>query len=317
MSVSKCLKPSSRLNPSLDLEHIPPYPSFSVRYQISHTTTYRYSQPVTLQPHMVRLRPRSDGHQTLQSFTLQVAPVSQQQCHLVDLEGNETIKLWFNPESTEELSIQVQSQVETHCVNPFNYLMEPWALHLPIDYPSSFLAQIQPYLAGSPGHLTHRMDGAIVQLAHDIHHRVNGNTSLFLSELTQEIYTTCKHLIRETGDPFPSGLTWAKRAGSCRDLTVLFMDVCRTIGLPARFVSGYQEGDLNNPERHLHAWAEVYLPGAGWRGFDPTHGLAVADRHIALVASSIPSYTAPLPGAYSPGAARSTMSYDLIINVIA
>jgi transglutaminase-like putative cysteine protease len=77
------------------------------------------------------------------------------------------------------------------------------------------------------------------------------------------------------------------------------MEVCRAVGLAARFVSGYQEGDPEARERDLHAWAEVYLPGAGWRGYDPTHGLAVSDRHISLVAAAVPSYAAPVSGAVS------------------
>lgn len=92
------------------------------------------------------------------------------------------------------------------------------------------------------------------------------------------------------------------------------METCRAVGLAARFVSGYQEGDPNAAERHLHAWAEVYLPGAGWRGYDPTHGLAVADGHIALVASALPKSAAPVTGGVR-GRARSELSYKLSIQV--
>ena len=91
------------------------------------------------------------------------------------------------------------------------------------------------------------------------------------------------------------------------------MEACRAIGLAARFVSGYQEGDLDSSDRHLHAWAEVYLPGAGWRGYDPTQGRVVADRHIALVASALSRYAAPLSGAFQPGGVQSSMTYELTI----
>jgi transglutaminase-like putative cysteine protease len=83
---------------------------------------------------------------------------------------------------------------------------------------------------------------------------------------------------------------------------VLYMDACRAVGLAARFVSGYEEGDSSIPDRDLHAWAEVYVPGGGWRGFDPTHGLAVSDRHIALVASPLPAQTLPVSGTTQEGA---------------
>jgi transglutaminase-like putative cysteine protease len=95
---------------------------------------------------------------------------------------------------------------------------------------------------------------------------------------------------------------------------VLFVEACRAIGLAARFVSGYQEGDTDSTDRHLHAWAEVYVPGGGWRGYDPTQGLAVADRHITLVASPLSRYAAPISGSFQQSnGAQSTMTYKLTI----
>ena len=284
-----------------------------MRYQISHTTTYTYSQPVKLFPHVVRLRPRSDAHQAVQSFLLQITPTPLQESPVVDLDGNSMIKVWFKPDLVEQLTVQVVSQVETYRTNPFDYLLEPWALSLPIDYPSSLLTQLQPYLTGLiPG------SGAIapiaIQLAQDICHQVSHNTTMFLTELNQRLYEHCKHTIRETGEPLPPEITWSQKVGSCRDTAVLFMEVCRAMGLAARFVSGYQEGDVDSTDRHLHAWVEVYLPGAGWCGFDPTHGLAVSDRHIALVASVSPRYAAPITGAFdATDGGRSTMTYQLAI----
>jgi len=283
-----------------------------MRYQISHTTIYTYSQPVTLYPHVIRLRPRSDSCQRLDSFSLMVSPIPLQESQVVDLEGNETVKVWFKPEPTESLRVQVISQIETYRTNPFDYLLEPWAVKLPIDYPSSLLAQLKPYLVGQ--HSEGFIDSVAVQLAQEISERVDGSVTSFLAELNQHIYQSCQQVIRETGEPFPPGRTWSKRSGSCRDFTVLFMEVCRAIGLASRFVSGYQEGDPDSHDRHLHAWAEVYLPGAGWRGFDPTHGSAVADRHIALVSSIFPRYAAPISGTFSQGGgAQSEMSYQLLI----
>lgn len=290
-----------------------------MQYQISHTTTYTYSKPVTLQPHLVRLRPRSDGFQTLQSFSLLVIPAPKQQSYLADLDGNTLIKLWFEPEPTEHLTVEVISQVETHLTNPFEYLLEPWATKLPIDYPTSLLMQLQPYLHGHLLPYPSGIDPIALQLAQEICQQVNGNPIAFLGELNQRIYRTCQHSIRETGSALPAGITWTSKAGSCRDFTVLFMEVCRAIGLAARFVSGYQEGDLDSTDRHLHAWAEIYLPGAGWRGYDPTQGLVVADRHIPLIASPIAQTAAPISGAFQPGAFQpntsieSEIQYQLII----
>jgi transglutaminase-like putative cysteine protease len=280
-------------------------------YQISHNTTYTYDRPVTLSPHVIRLRPRSDITQTLHQFSLTVSPIPQRISESVDLDGNSITKAWFPETETTRLSIQTLSQVETHSTNPFNYLLEPWAAELPMDYPTSLSHQLQPYLSGQ---FSQPIDPIATQLSQEIWQSTEGNTLAFLNDLNQRIYQTCQYAVREIGAPFPPGITWTKQAGSCRDVTVLFMEVCRAIGLAARFVSGYQEGDPDSNDRHLHAWAEVYLPGAGWRGYDPTHGLAVADGHIALVSSPFAQHTTPVAGTLKSGiGAQAKMSYQLLI----
>lgn len=263
-------------------------------YHICHTTTYNYSGPVFLQPHTVRLRPRCDSWQKLHSFSLVVEPNPCKVSHITDLDGNAIAQVWFQ-EATQHLKLQVTTEVETYQTNPFDYLLEPWATSLPIDYPSSLLSQLQPYQQ-SYGLAS---DYAIAQLAQELYQDVQGETLSFLRALNQHLYETCEQTIRETGNPWPAGVTLRQKRGSCRDVAVVFMEVCRAVGLAARFVSGYQEGDPDQEHRHLHAWVEVYLPGGGWRGYDPTHGLAVSDRHVALVASALPSYATPVSGNFS------------------
>ena len=281
-----------------------------MQYQIVHKTIYTYSQPITLEPHTIRLRPRSDGWQTLRNFALEISPNPVGQTQIIDLDGNAAIKVWFGSQTTELLTIQTRSQVETHCTNPFNFLLEPWANKLPIDYPASMRSQLQPYLQGYWS--TAGIDPVAIKLAQEIHHAKNGETIEFLTALNEQIYQNCQQIIRETGAPLPPGVTWTEKSGSCRDSAILLMEVCRAVGLAARFVSGYQEGDPDASNRHLHAWAEVFLPGAGWRGYDPTHGLAVADGHIAVAASALPQSVAPVKGGYK-GKAQSELSYKLSI----
>lgn len=286
-----------------------------MKYQISHITEYHYAEPVILQPHTIRLQPRSDSSQILQAFDLQVSPQPQQISHIVDLDGNTIAKSWFAPQPTRSLTLQTVSQIETTRTNPFDYLLEPWATQLPLDYPSLLAAQLQPYLTGQHPSLA-AIDPTVMQLAQELWITSEGNPTCFLGHLNQQIYQQCQYMLRETGNPLPPGITWSQKAGSCRDYAVLFMEVCRAIGLASRFVSGYQEGDLDNPDFHLHAWAEVYLPGAGWRGYDPTQGLAVSDRHIALVASPFSSYAAPVSGSFNPGGISAQMTYQLMIQAI-
>ncbi len=264
-------------------------------FHIHHTITYRYSQTVVLQPQIVRLRPRSDAMQTLHQFQLQTQPEPFQVSELVELDGNTVLQLTF-AQPTEQLTIQVASTVETHRTNPFNYQFEPWALHLPPNYPQELQMQLQPYLQPS----SFAPDPGPAQLAQEIYQAVDGQTGPFLAALNQRLYQDCEQMIRAMGEPWPAGLTWRQQRGSCRDLTVLYMAACRSVGLAARFVSGYQEGDPDQTERDLHAWPEVYVPGGGWRGFDPIQGLAVGDRHVALAASAQPRYAAPTPGGLIP-----------------
>ncbi|ACK73125.1 transglutaminase domain protein [Gloeothece citriformis PCC 7424] len=266
-----------------------------MRYYIHHQTIYTYNQPVILKPHVLRLRPRCNGGQKLDSFSLKINPKPKEIANLIELEGNTCIQVWFT-QSTETLTIETESEVETLEENPFTYLLDHYALNLPFDYPSSLLTFLTPYLAS----YFPQVDPITLQLAQEICHEVNGKTLTFLSTLNERIYQNCQQIIRETGKPWPAGITWTQKQGTCRDLVVLFMEVCRAVGIGSRFVSGYQEGDPDQQERDLHAWVEVYLPGGGWRGYDPTHGLAVSDRHIALVASAKPSYCSPVVGATVP-----------------
>ena len=278
-------------------------------YKIVHITNYTYSRFVDLEPHTVRLRARSCGFQSLRAFFLEVTPEAAGVSEVLDWEGNNIIKLWFT-QPTNQLSIKITSEVETHCTNPFNYLIEPWAIQLPItDYPAPVLAQLAPYLQpiSSP---------VIMELAQEIWQVTNGQTVNFLSELNQRIYQNCEQIVRETGDPFPAGITWNQKLGSCRDMAIIFIEACRAVGLAARFVSGYQEGVPEQKERHLHAWAEVYLPGAGWLGYDPTQGLVVSDRHIVLAASAIPRYAAPISGNFRGAGVTSDIQYTLSIETL-
>lgn len=261
-----------------------------MQYQITHATTYKYDRPVQLAPHLIRLRPRCDVAQSLNSFELTILPKPIRITENIDLDGNSYIKTWFDNSKINTLLITTQSRVTTYRDNPFNFLMEDWATQLPIDYPSSMVQQLAPYLSG-------QIDPVAYQLAQEILLNTQGNTIEFLTRLNLTINQACKYIIRETGDPLPPSITWQQKTGSCRDLTVLFMAACRAVGLAARFVSGYEQGDPDIAEKHPHAWAEVYLPGAGWRGYDPNHGIVVQDQHIAVVASAYSQQTIPISGA--------------------
>lgn len=264
------------------------------KYRLIHRTIYHYNQAVRLGHHNLHLCPRNDGGQRLLQHHLRITPEPQFCADNLDAEGNATTDLYFSNSSVEQLILESESWVEMTRSNPFNYLLEPWAIALPFDYPASLLRSLQPYLHNPAS--GEALSGDVIDWAQAILHQQQNNASTFLTELNQTINRRSTYEVRHTGAPQPAGLTLNCNAGSCRDFAVLFIAACRAVGLAARFVSGYQAGDPDQTHRELHAWAEVYLPGGGWRGFDPTLGLAVADGHIALAASAEPRQVAPVTG---------------------
>ncbi|MEM9219093.1 MAG: transglutaminase family protein [Cyanobacteria bacterium P01_F01_bin.150] len=268
-----------------------------MRYTIVHSTLYAYSHPVQLGTHCVKLCPRNDGAQQLRQFELTVEPPPRQQAALLDPEGNCCHRFWFQSTPVTRLKVVTTTEVETNRTNPFDYLTAPWAIALPFDYPMSLEQRLSPYLAKYTSAILHPK---VIEFAYEILHQVNGNAGLFVSQLTQAIYDRCQYIQRLEGAPYPSGITLTHQKGTCRDFAVLWMDACRAVGLAARFVSGYQQGDpdqeSNDAQHDLHAWAEVYMPGGGWRGFDPTLGLAVTDGHVAIAAAADSRHAAPIKG---------------------
>ena len=270
-----------------------------MRYKIEHATEYQYSQAIRLRPHVLLLRPRSDGAQHLEKFEIQIDPSPEQQTYFLDINGNVCLKVSFSTELSA-LKIITTSEVTTRRENPFDYLSEPWALSFPIDYPSGLAAQLAPYLTVPFGQgLDSASMPAVLKMAQSVVQKAEGSIGQFLTQLAKTIHTTCDYQQRLEGPALAPAVTLEKREGTCRDFAVLFVAVCRAVGIAARFVSGYQEGDLDGPH-DLHAWAEAYVPGGGWRGFDPTLGLAVGDRHIALAAAIDPRQAGPVLGELYP-----------------
>ncbi|MEX0789461.1 MAG: transglutaminase family protein, partial [Actinomycetota bacterium] len=192
--------------------------------------------------------------------------------------------------------------------NPFDYLvLDDGRMQLPMRYPAEESGALLRYSRPTG-------DPAVVELAHEVLRSSGGSAPSFLTQLSSRLASAVEGEVRMEGEPFEPAETLRRGRGSCRDAAVLFMDACRTVGLAARFVSGYQEGNPKIEEKYLHAWAEVYLSRVGWRGFDPTLGLAVADRHLALAADADPGRTTPYEGSYR-GTAVSSMKADLQVRV--
>ncbi len=277
-----------------------------MQYRATHEIRFRYDAPVHLAPHTIRLRPRSDSWQRLERFDLQLRPEPVRLAEAVDAEGNQVAHASFSG-ATDTLVIRSEFEVETLRRDPFDYLvLDERALRLPLSYPS----ELRPHLAQSIRR-QFPSDRAVEEFAAAIASRAEGRTLPFLAGLSSEIARTHDWVVRPHGDAAEPGATLRARRGACRDLAVLFLDCCRSQGIAVRFVSGYQEDGRSGGEQQMHAWAEVYLPGGGWRGYDPTQGLAVADRHVAVAASAEPRLAAPIEGAFGGGAAALPMEYTV------
>jgi transglutaminase-like putative cysteine protease len=272
-----------------------------MRFRVVHKTDYTYDAPVALGPHVVRLRPRSDGTLHILRHDLNIAPAPAWRSDQLDLHGNSITHLWFSG-TTTQFSIESKFEVETTRANPYDFMLDPRFERLPVGGPAE-LAACRAARDALPA--------AVLDLSDQLARRSGGDTLGFLTELSGHLFRTVVHELRHDGEPYSPETTLRLGAGACRDIAMLFLAACRAQGLAGRFVSGYQ-AHSKRIDRHMHAWPEVYLPGGGWRGYDPTWGLAIADTHVAIAAAPAPAATMPVEGSFT-GTARSRMTYHVAI----
>lgn len=273
-----------------------------MRIAVTHSSLYRYQNPVYPEPHTFRLRPREDGGQHLIRYALEISPDPAGRTECLDQDGNVVVETWFNRQ-IPELAVKSSFEVETRRENPFDYLLKVPAA----AYPEPLRSALAPYLqAGEAA-------GPVEELIRAVDAN-SADTPAFLTGLNRRLFEAFGHVIREDGPPNPPEVTLRERQGTCRDLAVLFCAACRQVGLAARFVSGYESGAVFDTQAQMHAWAEVYLRGGGWRGYDPTQGLAVSTGHVAVAAAADPLLAIPISGTYR-GAASSKLEFSISMQV--
>jgi transglutaminase-like putative cysteine protease len=278
-----------------------------MKISVTHSTVYRYDFPVWLEPHIFRLRPRSNSSQRLLAFDLQIAPTPAGTTECLDQDGNLALNAWFDAPASE-LSVLSRFTVELLRENPFDYVLSGESLNLPLWYREPLCTALIPYRNDG------RVADSVKQYANSVAASAQWNILWFLTALNRQIFQNFQPVIRPYGPPWPSDQTLSTQEGSCRDLAVLFCDVCRVMGVAARFVSGYECASANRQDSYMHAWAEVYLPVIGWRGYDPSRGLAVANGHVAIAAGFDHDLASPVAGWYS-GGSPSRMEASLCLQV--
>jgi uncharacterized protein (DUF2126 family) len=273
----------------------------AIHVALSHITTYHFDRPVHLSPHVVRLRPAPHCRTPILSFSQRVEPGDHFVNWLQDPFANYQARLVF-PEKTRLLQIAVDLVAEMSVYNPFDFFLEPEAEEFPFQYSPELKIELAPYLLA--GERTPKL-GALLD---SIDLSKPQRTQDFIVAINQRLQHDISYLIRmEPGVQTPEN-TLELGCGSCRDTGWLLVQVLRHLGLAARFVSGYliqltpDVKALDGPSgatsdfTDLHAWCEVFLPGAGWIGLDPTSGLLTGEGHIPLACSPSPSSAAPVEG---------------------
>ncbi len=272
----------------------------TIRVAIQHNTYYKFDRPVSLSPHVVRLRPAPHSRTPIHAYSLKISP----QDHFInwqqDAFGNYLARIVF-PERCTEFSIEVEVQADMTVINPFDFFLEESAEDFPFTYEDDVKQELLPYLEKKPG------GPLFEELVKSIPLK-KVRTNDFLVSLNQLIEKKIEYLIRmEPGVQTPEE-TLKKAKGSCRDSAWLLVQLFRHLGVAARFASGYlvqlkaDVKSLDGPSgteqdfTDLHAWCEVYLPGAGWVGLDPTSGLFASEGHIPLACTPNPSSAAPING---------------------
>jgi uncharacterized protein (DUF2126 family)/transglutaminase-like putative cysteine protease len=268
---------------------------------VHHESRYRYEQPVTLGPQTIRLRPAPHCRTPILSYSLEIKPTDGILSWQFDPLANHVARVVF-PSKTSEFSVTVDLVADMIPINPFAFLLEPEAERVPFTYKPGVARDLEPFLAVEPAesHLSEFVDSV----------RGSQPTVAFLLGLNQRIRNDVAYTTRLEHGVQSCEQTLSMGTGSCRDSSWLLIQVCRQLGIAARFVSGYliqladerlaEKDDRKTDSADLHAWAEVYLPGAGWVGMDPTSGLLTTEGHIPLACGTAPSDAAPIGGTVEP-----------------
>jgi uncharacterized protein (DUF2126 family)/transglutaminase-like putative cysteine protease len=272
----------------------------SIHIALNHLMHYRYDRPVMLGPQIVRLRPAPHCRTRILAYSLKVEPADHFINWQQDPQANYLARLVFS-KPTRELRVEVDLTAEMAVVNPFDFFLEPYAQHFPFRYEAADQRELGSFLLTGPA--TPKFTQYLAGIP-----RERRATIDFLVDINRRVAGDVRYLIRlEHGVQSPE-VTLEKRSGSCRDSAELLVQLLRHLGLAARFVSGYliqlvaDEKPVDGPAgpsrdfTDLHAWCEVYLPGAGWIGLDPTSGLLTGEGHIPLACTPEPSAAAPLSG---------------------
>jgi uncharacterized protein (DUF2126 family)/transglutaminase-like putative cysteine protease len=278
----------------------------SIRVALHHKTHYQYKKPISIFPQVVRLRPAPHARTPIHAYSLKIQPGDHFINWMQDPFGNYQARLVF-PEKADKFTVEVDLVAEMTVINPFDFFLEEYADEYPFKYTEELKSELLPYLQI-------KEDGNLLKSLISKLDLTKRRTVDFLVYINQIVHSEVGYIIRMEPGVQTSEETLILKKGSCRDSAWLLVQMLRHIGLAARFTSGYliqlvpDVKAIDGPSgttvdfTDLHAWTEVYLPGAGWVGLDPTSGLFAGEGHIPLACTPNPSSAAPIAGGIEKGA---------------
>lgn len=282
------------------------------RLRIKHQTEYIFPVTVTLKPHRLLLRPREGHDVRIESSKLEISPAYTIKWQR-DLFDNSLAVVTFT-ESANRLIITSDVIIQHYTHAPYDFVLEPHAM----NYPFMYLQNEQIDLATFRQPI-YTAEIPIIKEWLQRSELIGDDTFSMLVNLNKTIKQQFSYRIREEAGVQSPAQTLADGSGSCRDYATLFIEACRCLGLASRFVSGYLHAPATEAgNATTHAWAEVYLPGTGWKGFDPTTGVVTADQHIAVAVARDPESVPPVAGSFiAQGAVKPTMKVNVQVNLLA
>jgi transglutaminase-like putative cysteine protease len=270
------------------------------RLKILHRTYYNFRGAVQLQPHRLLLRPREGAGLHIELSSLDITPAAQIRWHRDAYDNSVAVATFAS--LTSQLAIVSECIVQQFDETPLDFLVADFAVNYPFAYDAESAEVLRPYLRGRP-----QSDDPVLAAWVQQYWQPGQPIQTYglLDRLCAGIHGALTYQMREQPGVQPAVETLGRGIGSCRDFANLFMEAARFLGLAARFVSGYLNAPFaDGSSGSTHAWAEVYLPGAGWKGFDPTTGEIAGSRHIAVAVAHLPEVVSPVSGAFigPPGA---------------
>ena len=284
-----------------------------MKLEITHTTRYQYDSLVVFQPHLIYLRPRENSLLQVKSFDLELKPSGTVHWMCDDFDNlPATIRFGL---MSDVLEISSKCIVETTDLPPFDFLVRDYAQNMPFEYEALHLANLSQYLALPPVEtqkaLSDWLESRFIYRPTD--------TVAWLLALIQTLNANVRYERRDEAGIQEPLETIQLNSGSCRDYATLFIECARTLGVAARFVSGYVYDPNLDPNQpgDMHAWAEVFLPGAGWRGIDPTYGLFCNNYYVPVAHAVVAESVNPIQGSFtSTQPVTSTMTSDVRVRAI-